>query len=89
MSILGGIDIYNMGKRFKGGKSPKGRKVRFMNCNGYDFQLEDAKKLLKEGQILTVKEIFVGSWSSNVEFIEFPNKEFNTVMFEDVKEVNK
>lgn len=44
MSIVGGEDLYNMGKRFKGGKSPKGRKVKFMNSNGYDFQLEDVKE---------------------------------------------
>ena len=35
---------------------------------------------------MSVKEIYVGSWSSTVEFVEVPDKKFNTVMFEDVEE---
>ena len=43
-----------------------------------------ANKCFKEGDILTVKEIYVGRSNSDVEFKEFLNKRFNTVMFKDV-----
>lgn len=86
MSLEGGINLFSIfGTRYKNEKLPQGRKVRFLNNNGYDSERERASRYFKEGQILTVKDIYVGSWSSDVEFIEFPGKEFNTVMFEDVE----
>ena len=86
MSLEGGLNMYAfLGKRFKSDIPPTGRKVRFLNKNGYDGDREYANKYFKEGQILTVKEIYVGRSSSEVEFEEFHDRRFNTVMFEDVR----
>jgi len=85
MNLDGGIDLYGDG-RYESDESPYGRKVKYLQENGYDSDVEDANKYMTKGQILTVKEIYVGSWSSTVEFVELPDKEFNTVMFEDVEE---
>lgn len=91
MSLDGGIAMCcfttDCQERYMTSKPPKGRKVRFLNKNGRDYERESANQLIKEGEILTVKEIFVGGSSSTVELMEYPGKEFNTVMFEDV-EVN-
>lgn len=90
MSLVGGLDMYafKFGSRYKSGtfdKSPEGRKVVFLNENGYDVQREHARMFFKEGDILTVKEIYVGRSSSDVEFVEVPNQKFNTVMFADAE----
>lgn len=92
MSLKGGIDMYahlsnlsNSFKRYKSITPATGRKVYFLNDNGYDSERETANKYFKEGQILTIKEIYVGRSSSTVEFEELPDKNFNTVMFEDVE----
>ena len=82
MSIIGGL--WGNG-RYESDESPYGRKVMFLNANGYDIQREMANKYFEEGQILTVKEIYVSGSSSDVEFVELPNRMFNTVMFADVE----
>lgn len=85
MSLVGGIDMYSRDlKRFNSEESPQGRKVVFLNDNGCDIQREHANRYFLEGDILTIKEIYVGGSSSEVEFEEWPNKMFNTVMFADV-----
>lgn len=87
MSLEGGLDMYGLpGTRYGRNIPPEGRKVYFFNDNGYDSELETARKYFIEGQILTIKEIYVGRSSSEVEFIEFPGKRFNTVMFMDLKD---
>lgn len=53
-------------------------------ASGYDHQIEAAKQKIQVGQILTVKEIFVGGWSSVVT-VEEADGEFNTCLFEDVE----
>lgn len=85
MSLSGDINMYSLGDnhRYDNGVSPEGRKVYFLNKNGYEGQLEQARKLFKEGQVLTVQEIYVGGSDSQVEFVEYPNQKFNTVMFAD------
>ena len=85
MKLEGGIDEYRWNKRYKDGEAPWGRKVIFINKNGWDYDLEHARRLLSEGDIVTVEEIYVGRSSSKVEFIEFPGETFNTVMFEDLE----
>jgi hypothetical protein len=85
MSISGGIDMYSYMQRYKTDICPKGRKVIFLNKNGYDSEREYARKLFSEGDILTVKEIYVNRCSSEVEFEEYPGKMFNTIMFGDIK----
>ena len=84
MSLIGGIDTYAFNKRFKSDVSPAGRSVFFLSENGRGIELEHAKTILAEHQILTVKEIYVGRSSSTVEFEEFPGRKFNTVMFVDL-----
>lgn len=61
-----------------------GTKVRFTGLGGYDTQQANARKYINVGDILTVKKIEVGSWSSSVCFEEWPHNNFNTVMFEEV-----
>lgn len=84
MKLDGGIDTYSFGKRYLTDEKPYGRKVKYLNDNGYDIEREVANKHFTEGQILTVKEIYVGRSSSEVEFVELEGKRFNTVMFEDI-----
>jgi hypothetical protein len=89
MKLDGGIDEYTMfGDRCGTGESPYGRKVIYLNENGYDIERQIASKHFKENQVLTVSEIYVGRSSSTVEFVELPNHTFNTVMFEDVIEAD-
>lgn len=90
MSLVGGIETYTFGhKRFKSDESPAGRSVFFLGENGYETELENAKSIFAESQVLTVKEINVGRSSSTVEFEEFPGKEFNTVMFADLDDLEE
>lgn len=89
MRLNGGILTYGcmedaMNKRYMTNKSPKGRKVIFLNKNGYSFEREQANNLFAEGTELTIKEIYVGNSTSKVEFEEHPNVSFNTVMFADI-----
>jgi hypothetical protein len=87
MSIIGGIETYTKNeRRYLTNELPEGRVVLFHDRGGYDYELEDARKLFKKGEELTIKEIYVGRSSSTVEFIEHPGLKFNTVMFSDVEE---
>lgn len=87
MKLDGGILTYLPElKRYYTNKPPYGRKVRFLNKNGTDWDLREAQAFLKEGQVLTVKEIYVDRMMSMVEFVEIPGKRFNSVMFTDVEE---
>lgn len=84
MDIVGGWDEYSWPmQRYESSEEPYGREVVFLNENGWDSEREHAAKLFTRGQVLTVKEIWVGRSSSKVEFVELPGKMFNTVMFAD------
>lgn len=86
MSISGGINTYSFNDdRYENGALPKGRKVYFLNDNGYEIDRETAREYFKPNEVLTVQEIYVDRSSSQVEFIEHPGKRFNTVMFADVQ----
>ncbi len=91
MSLKGGLIIDNFGKvidyadRYAGGAKPYERKVMFLNRNGYGLEMAEAQKYFSEGDVLTVNEIYVGSFSSYVEFVEVPFIWFNTAMFADVE----
>lgn len=63
-----------------------GTKVRYTATGGYDGDRQLATKHIEEGAVLTVKEIDVGNFMSYVEFEEIPGINFNTVMFEEIKE---
>lgn len=87
MKLDGGIDTYTFPtKRYLSEFSPKGRKVRYLAQNGWDYDKEKANKFFNKGDILTIEEIYVGQSSSTVEFQEVEGEEFNTTMFEDVVE---
>lgn len=63
--------------------SQPGTKVIFLDKNGTDSDRENAERILKVGQIYTVKSINVQSWISYVTLKEVPNRMFNSVMFEN------
>lgn len=62
-----------------------GTKVKFTGENGYDNDRHIAFSHMDVGEVFTVKNIYVGSWVSYVEFEELPGIRFNTVMFEEVE----
>jgi len=62
-----------------------GHKVRFLGKNGYDYELEQAMKVLEVNKEYTVERTEVHDWSTTVYLIEVPNVGFNSVQFEDVK----
>lgn len=64
-----------------------GDKVIYLDENGHDYEREDARELFRKGSTLTIERVDVGGWTSRVYFIEVPDKGFNTVMFDDIKEV--
>jgi len=84
MSLKGGLNMYaGFGERYESDIPPEGRKVFYMQKNGFDHHQEHANKYFKKNDVLTIKEIYVGRSSSEVEFVEHPNQKFNTVMFAD------
>jgi hypothetical protein len=65
----------------------RGAKVRFLDRNGYDYQLETARRLLSKDGVYTVDRTDVHSWYTYVYLIEFPGEAFNSAMFvDDAKE---
>jgi len=90
MSIEGGVHMYTLpGKKRRslGATSPAGRLVQYTGKKGYKIQHKDLP--FEKDAILTVEEIYVGRSSSTVVFKEFPNIEFNTVLFKDVENGDK
>jgi len=87
MSINGGINMYNLlGKeRHESDVPPYGRQVKYMNKGGHEYERKQANQHFQEGQVLTVQEIYVSSFSSEVEFVGMPFLKFNTAMFEDLE----
>lgn len=91
MSLKGGLIVDSDGlvidcaERYAGGKEPYGRKVSFTDRGWLSSDKEDVERYFKEGEVLTVREIYVGEYSSYVEFVEIPLARFNTAMFSDVK----
>ena len=65
-----------------------GDKMRFMNRNGYDHQLEEARKVFTTDQILTVKSCNVGRSDHRISFEEYPERSWNGVMFEFINNTN-
>ncbi|PZT57722.1 hypothetical protein [Paenibacillus silvae] len=65
---------------------PKGTKVRFCNRGGWDGEYEQAAQILKHGEVYVVRRINVYQSSSEV-FLEGFKEGFNSVLFEDVYEV--
>lgn len=59
-------------------------RVRFIGHGGYEWQQQEARKHLKVGETYTVESMDVGDWSSSVSLAEYPGKQFNSVMFENV-----
>ncbi|MBX4911451.1 hypothetical protein HJA82_29495 [Rhizobium bangladeshense] len=59
-----------------------GDELVFLDANGYDSDRKEANKFFTKDQILKVKSVDVGNYSTSVEFEEAPGKRFNSVMFE-------
>ena len=51
--------------------------------NGYDYDINKAKKFLKVGEIYTIDRMEVHNWSSSVVLQEVPKESFNSVNFVD------
>lgn len=58
-------------------------KVIFTGDGSYYSEIEFAFKILSYGEIYTVKQICIDSYSSDVELVEFPNEFFDCAMFEN------
>jgi hypothetical protein len=59
----------------------KGDKMVFLDRNGYDVERETARRVMQEGDVLTVKEFRLAAFSSSIVFEEV-NGRFNSVMFD-------
>lgn len=62
----------------------KGTKVKFLNYNGRESDLEYAQRYLEAGSEYTVDYTIVSGWSTDVVLEEFPCLKFNSVMFEEI-----
>lgn len=60
-----------------------GTKVRFLNRNGYDRDLEYANEVLNTEDVYEVERVDIGGWSSSV-YLVGQKRPFNTVMFDIV-----
>lgn len=58
-----------------------GDRMRYLAANGYDRERADADKVMKAGDVFTVKSCRVGDWSHSVQFEEIAGN-WNGVMFE-------
>ena len=61
-----------------------GTKVKFLDTNGYDNDLERAREYFKKDDVLTVTKTVVGGFSTDVYFEECPGEYFNSVMFTEI-----
>lgn len=63
------------------------RRVKLIRpvINGSDYDQEHALKHLHSFDILTVDTLYTGGFKSAVSFKECPEKQFNTVLFEDIE----
>lgn len=59
-------------------------KWRYTDRGGYDLERELARRVMKAGDVLTVKNCKVGRSDHQVEFVELPGAWFNGCMFEKV-----
>lgn len=66
-------------------KTRPGDSVRFLPNGGRESEHRLAETMLIIGEVYTVKRLKVYGWSSDVILKEFPGKEFNTCMFENVE----
>jgi hypothetical protein len=63
--------------------APTGTKLKFLNANGYLIERKNAADLgLVEGVEYTLHYVDINDSSSDVYLDEFPNRGFNSVMFE-------
>lgn len=68
----------------------EGDKVIYCNPeNGYPSDQEQCKKHLELNKVYTVDFTVVGQSHTSVHLKEFPKMSFNSVMFENYKEVTK
>lgn len=75
------MDIYGGDMDGYPGFPRRGNRMRFLDQNGYDREREEARKVMKKGDVFTVKSCNVGRERSSMEFVELAGH-WNTVMFE-------
>ena len=63
----------------------KKRKVKCVDNSNDTWGLKGTGHLLTIGKEYTVTDIEVHSWHTRVILEEFPNTEFNSVLFEEIK----
>jgi hypothetical protein len=59
----------------------RGDLVKFLNENGYTYDLVSAREHFIKGALLTIQTVEIGDWSTSYEFKELPGHWFNSVMF--------
>jgi hypothetical protein len=64
------------------GMAEVGERVRFLNANGYPYELNEAQVCFEPDEVLTVAEVCIGSFSSTYRFEGRGEALWNTVMFE-------
>jgi hypothetical protein len=64
--------------------SRPGTQIKFTCHGGYDGEKEHAKRLMKVGDIVTVRRTDVGNSSTSVYLEEFPGMSFNSCLFSAV-----
>jgi hypothetical protein len=65
-----------------------GGQMKFLNCNGYDFQLSEAQNIFNVDDMYTVENMNVGGWSSTIKFVGIKGW-YNSVMFDNVDSTTK
>lgn len=57
--------------------------------NGYEYHSQLVKEHLEIGKVYEVHSTEVGSWSTDVFIVGFPDIRFNSVCFEDYEDENR
>lgn len=65
-----------------------GCKVKYTGKGGYEFERNEADKILDRNKEYTVESVTVGGWTSYV-YLEEVQGKFNTVMFENIGEIDE
>ena len=58
--------------------------ARFTGEGGWPVENKKARELLTVGEVYTVARLEVGRWSSALYLVDFPDEQFNAVMFDGV-----
>lgn len=62
----------------------KKRKIRCIDNSDDTWVIKGTGHLLTVGKVYTVIDIKIHSWYTKISLAEFPDVEFNSVLFEDI-----